>query len=213
METSAPFLFVSTKRSAGWPSGVFPKDFLVVEPDCDFAPAGDRVVISNAPEKIVTAIQHFIRVPRTIVFRLQHGIASIILLAGAHFRSMNYSFAGCRGASFSMAGNGAEAVKECSGTAVPERSAFAIKVMASPVLGGTITVAANCPVRTHAWPVLGTPSQPMMGMPSHWSRSGSGIVSSIALRAPMPIASFCATIRSIRNRWAAIKRSHEQTLW
>jgi len=53
-----------------------------------------------------------------------------------------------------MAGNGVEVVKECSGAAAPERSALVIKVIASPALGGTITVAANCPVRTHVWPVL-----------------------------------------------------------
>ena len=66
-----------------------------------------------------------------------------------------------------MAGNGEEVMKECGGMAVPERSALVIKVIASPVLGGTTTVAANSPVRTQVWPVLGTPSQPVMGMASH----------------------------------------------
>src|SRR6266852_6177222 len=70
MVASAPPLLVSTKRSTDWPSGVFPNCFFEMELCCGVAPVGARVVISNAPVKIVTAIHRFIRVPRPHIFSL-----------------------------------------------------------------------------------------------------------------------------------------------
>src|SRR6266403_3529878 len=91
MEASAPPLLVSTKRSTGWPSGVFPNGFFVVELCCGVAPLGARVVISNAPVRIVTAIDGFIRVPHPHIFSFAARISPLILLGDALFRSQNYS--------------------------------------------------------------------------------------------------------------------------
>jgi len=127
---------------------------------------GAIVVISIAPEKAINIIIRFIRILQPQVFRIATRRSPVSLLGDSLFRSQNYSSTGSPWMSFSIAGKGEEVVKKCSGTVVPERSAWVIKVMASPVLGGTTTVAANCPLRTHVWPVAGTPSQPVMGIPS-----------------------------------------------
>src|SRR5580700_3585444 len=55
----------------------------------------------------------------------------------------------------------------------PVLTAFASISRASPAIGGITTVARSCPLRTHSWPVLVTPSQPVNGVLSHCSRSVS----------------------------------------
>src|SRR6266567_3712804 len=98
---------------------------------------------------------------------MHHFEVPVSLLAAAAFCAKNFRAAHPRGTSLSTGGNAAGGIKKCSGTLAPASSALAIMVKACPALGGVMTVAVNCPVRTQAWPVLGTPSQPVMGMPSH----------------------------------------------
>jgi len=61
---------------------------------------------------------------------------------------------------------------------------------ARPAVGGDTTVAVNSPRRTHSWPVLVTPSQPVNGTFSHCSRSWMPASSPNAFLAPMAMASF-----------------------
>src|SRR6266446_7187144 len=60
---------------------------------------------------------------------------------------------------------------------------------ARPAIGGMTTVARNCPLRTHSWPVFVTPSQPINGVFSHRSRAASGRLAKASL-APIAMASF-----------------------
>jgi len=74
------------------------------------------------------------------------------------------------------------------GNAAPEPSALVINVMASPVLGGTTTVAANSPVRTQVWPVWHAITTVMEWRATDLVRIDNGVLDGFAAHA---MASFC----------------------
>lgn len=68
---------------------------------------------------------------------------------------------------FSISGHETGEIKVRSGGSDPPCTALSRNSSASPAVGGTTAVAAKIPLRTHAWPVSGRPSQPVNGKASH----------------------------------------------
>ena len=80
-------------------------------------------------------------------------------------------------------------------SAAPLNASTSISIARS-VFGRIKIVAASVPLRTHAWPVFGIPSHPVIGIFIQRARSLSGI-SLNAFRAPMAMLSSCAPTRSM----------------
>src|SRR5216684_92657 len=111
-----------------------------------------------------------------------------------------------------MLGNDLGAHNVRSAGMAPALTALASISKASPAMGGITTVARNCPLRTHSWPVLVTPSQPRKGVCNQRSPSAS-FMSTRAFLAPIAIASFWQTTAWICNSFEVLSDIQDFTTW